>query len=73
MIQWNKTCRDTPQNYSLINYTYTFDDFINDKAMIYNFTQAIGNEFSNMIYYCYSFAYSFEFVVRSRLSLFSDF
>lgn len=41
--------------------------------MIYNFTQAIGNEVSNAIYYCYSFAFSFEFVVRMRLSLFSDF
>ena len=41
--------------------------------MIYNFTQAIGNELTNAIYYCYSFGYSFEFVVRMRLSLFSDF
>lgn len=41
--------------------------------MVYNFTQFLGNEFTNAIYYCYSFAYSFEFVVRNRLSLFSDF
>ncbi len=57
----------------MINHTYTFEEFINDKDMVYNATQAVGNEIANSIYYCYNFMYSFNFVVKTRLSLFSDF
>ena len=57
----------------MINHTYTFKEFIYDKDMVYNATQAVGNEIANAIYYCYNFMYSFNFVVKMRLAQFSDF
>lgn len=41
--------------------------------MVYNTSQAIGGEVANMIYYCYNFYYSANYVMKNRLALFSDF
>ncbi len=41
--------------------------------MAYYTSEVISKDFANTFYYCYRFASSFEFVVRRRLGLFSDF